>query len=269
MNDEPRMSDDMKDGDPFTPADRKESAEPRQGHTYDPAQPIPQHMVPKQPDALPHKPLKDFDSNRSVDVLKIAAFSGWGALLGMFVGMFVYKMWGWPLMPSLLGGFALGWLIPFVTATIFTGAMGNAASTIYMPTGATTPGDRQYSLAQSYVVRGRFEQAAAEYALAAQQYPEDPEPCMRLARLYRDDLRRYDEAILWFKRASEVPGVPPATDMMAMREMIEVYTHKLQQPVAALPYLAKLAAKHPGTPTGSWAKRHLTELKAELHADPS
>jgi tetratricopeptide (TPR) repeat protein len=181
----------------------------------------------------------------------------------------VNRLWGWPLMPSLVGGFAIGWLIPFVLATSFTGLMGNAAGRFYMPSGATTPGDRQYSLAQSYAVRGRFDLAAKEYERNAHEYPEDPEPCMRLARLYRDELMRYEEAIIWFKRAGEIPGVPASTDMMAMREMIEVYTHKLHQPVAALPHLAKLAARHPGTPTGNWARRHLSELKADLHAEPS
>jgi hypothetical protein len=136
-----------------------------------------------------------------------------------------------------------------------------------MPSGKSTPMDRQYSLAQSLVARGRFEDAVKEYERCAAAYPTDPEPCMRLARLHRDDLQNYDVAVTWFKRASAVVNVPPGTDIMATRELIEVYTHRLKQPVSATPHLARLAARHPGTPAAEWARRELAALKETIRED--
>ena len=57
-----------------------------------------------------------------------------------------------------------------------------------------------------------------------------------------------------------------------MYELIEVYTHRLKQPAAAVPLLARLASRHPQTPAADWVKRELALVRAEVHgdaADPS
>ena len=186
----------------------------------------------------------------------------------MFVGVYLIQVRGYSY-AWLLIGFFIGWIIPFLLSVYLSRAAGDAAATFYMPSGSSTPGDRQYSLAQSLAVRGKFDEAAAEYERCSLLYPTDPEPCMRLARLYRDELQRYDDAILWFKRASAIPSVPPGTDVAATRELIEVYTHRLRQPAAALPHMARLAARHPATPAGEWAKRELALAREQLRAEQS
>jgi hypothetical protein len=251
--------------DPFAPPVPRD-AQPRKGHVFDPVEPIPEAMQPA-PEARPRGRLKDFDTSESAYKLKSFLWSGTGAVMGMFLGMFgavkseasVSVM-----LMSMVAGFILGWTLSYLISMGVATAAANGASKMYMPSGSTTPMDRQYSLAQSYVARGRYEEAAAEYKRCAEAYPEDAEPPLRLARLYRDELERHEDAILWFKRTCAVPAVPPGTDMMAMRELIEVYTHRLRTPEAALPHLARLHARHPNTPAGEWAKRELADLKARM-----
>ncbi len=257
-----------KDHDPFAPPVPRETT-PRTGHTFDPLQPLPDHM---QPAPLPKRKrgaLKDVDTSETAFKAKAFMWSGTGAVMAMFLAMGLAIGSGHQddVVTWMIAGFFLGWAVSYIIGmSVATGA-GSGAAAIYMPSGSTTPMDRQYSLAQSYVARGRFAEAAAEYERAAVAFPTDPEPCLRLARVYRDELHQLEDAVLWFKRTCAVPNVSPGTDMMASREMIEVYTHRMRQPSAALPYLARLAARHPGTSAGEWAKKELAAMKAEMREE--
>jgi hypothetical protein len=161
----------------------------------------------------------------------------------------------------------VGWFLSYKLVLHFSEGAGKAAASIYFHSGESTPSPRQYSLAQSYVARGMYSKAAEQYAVHAAEYPTDPEPCMRLARLYRDELDKPEEAIQWFKHTSLIEGINPGTEMMALRELIEVYTHRLHRERAAAPYLARLAAAHPNAPAGVWAKQQLAAMKAAMRED--
>ncbi len=258
----------MPDDDPFAPPVPREVT-PRKGYVFDPAEPIPEAMQPPPPPPQPRGRLKDVDSSETAYKLRAAVMTFRLGILGSLLGAAVgSRMGGGAFVVMLLSvlGFFVGWGLSYLITMRVADAAGRTAASLYMPTGSSTPMDRQYSLAQSYVARGKFAEAAAEYERCSNLYPDDPEPCIRLARLYRDDLHRFDDAVLWFKRTTAVPGLPAGTDMMAMRELIEVYTHRLRTPAAALPHLARLSARHPGTTAGDWARRELAEMKAQMRA---
>lgn len=61
-----------------------------------------------------------------------------------------------------------------------------------------------FSDAQALVLRGLFQEAIDCYQGCAAEYPEDPEPCIRIARIYRDHLGSYEEAVTWVRRARNV-----------------------------------------------------------------
>lgn len=163
------------------------------------------------------------------------------------------------LLGFLLGTFAAGWL-----ATRLAETGGSIASLLYSPSGRSTPSKREYSLAESLIVRGRFFDAADELQRCAEAYPEDVEPKVRLARLYRDELQQPEDAVVWFRRALGTPLVDAGVEQSVLRELVEVYTHRLRRPREAAPWLARLAAQHAATPHGAWAKRELAELKQAM-----
>ena len=213
--------------------------------------------------------LHDRDTGETAQKFKAFVFSGFGGVVGVILGSLVGGRMGAPFAGMVIG-FIGGWLGTYLIVLGMAGRIAGAASSIYMPGGSSTPADRQYSLAQSFAVRDQFEEAAAEYQRCIAAYPEDAEPVLRLARLYRDNLQRHEDAVRWFKHVCAMPGLPAGTDIMATRELIEVYTHRLKQPAPALPHLARLAARHPQTPAGAWATRELGALKAELNrSDPA
>src|SRR5690606_6078482 len=95
-------------------------------------------------------------------------------------------------------------------------------------------------------------------------YPEDVDPKVRLARLYRDALQQPEDAVVWFRRALGTPALEAGVEQGVLRELIEVYTHRLRRPREAAPWLARLAAQHAATPHGARAKRELAELKQTM-----
>ena len=137
-------------------------------------------------------------------------------------------------------------------------------ASLYRPSGSSTPAVREYSYADSLVARGQPEQAVAAYAELTRQHPEDPEPRLRRARVLRDQLRRYDDAVAELKGLLKMSALKSETELVALREIVEIHLHKQQQSARALPYLARIAEKYAGTPTAEWARNEAREIKASM-----
>ena len=159
------------------------------------------------------------------------------------------------------------WAFMYFGTLWFAERAGSTASTLYFSSGKSTPALRQYSLAESMIARARFDEAAAELERSASQYVDDPDPCLRLARLLRDHMQRPEDAVRWFRQGISRRGCDAGTEIAASRELIEIFTHRLRTPRRALPDLARLAARHPDTPGGEWARRQLHEIKRELREE--
>lgn len=149
-----------------------------------------------------------------------------------------------------------------VQAIVRQGA--SLAGQIYNPSGSSTPAKREYSYAESLVARARYEEAAPAYELYCIEYPEEPEAYFRLARLYRDHLGQFEDAISWFRRARSDAKLTPGQELLAIQEIIEIYLQKLGTPRKAIPELALLCEKFPDTPAGQAARRELTEMRELL-----
>lgn len=145
---------------------------------------------------------------------------------------------------------------------------GALMSTIHLPSGSTRSPDRGYSRAETMAARGIYEEAVHIYETAAQERPDDPEPCLRLARLHRDETGRHEESARWFRRARRRQGASEDLDRQICRELIELYRRHMEKPRRAIPELARLAARHPDGPDGEWARREHRRLKEELVGPP-
>ena len=141
---------------------------------------------------------------------------------------------------------------------------GAVAGNIYNPTGESTPPRREYSQAESLVKRGLYAEAADAYELHTAEFPDDPEPCLRLARLYRDAIGRYDEAVTWMERAGQTGGLTSGQELMIIQELVELYTQKLRQPRKAITELALLIHRFPDAPPAANARRELAAMRELL-----
>jgi tetratricopeptide (TPR) repeat protein len=115
---------------------------------------------------------------------------------------------------------------------------------------------RGLSGAEALAARGQFDAAVAWYEDALREAPDDPTPAVHLARLYRDQLGQYQEAISWFRYARRI-GQAPAAEVTTTREIMEVFDRKLNAPERAIPELARLSDRFAAHAIGEWAREEL------------
>lgn len=157
--------------------------------------------------------------------------------------------------------FVVSFIIVMLGPVFFASRTADAVSTIYMSGGKSTPAPAQYSLADSLVARGQTDEAIEAYTLLSEDFPHDPEPRIRLARVLRDKKQDYPAAAEWFKKSFASEKMEPALEIAIIRELVEVYTHKMKTPERALPFLSRLSDKYPTHPAAEWAKREYSEIK--------
>lgn len=155
----------------------------------------------------------------------------------------------------------IAFVIVMTVPLLVSERVGRIGGSLFMPGGRGTPPVREYSLADSLVARGRFDEAVEAYALLSGDYPTDPEPRVRAARLLRDRMMRHNDAAEWFKRALAIKTLDAAVEVAILREIVELYTHKLRTPSKALPYLARLTDKHGTHPAAKWARELTADIK--------
>ncbi|MBI4420997.1 MAG: tetratricopeptide repeat protein [Gemmatimonadetes bacterium] len=201
---------------------------------------------------------RNVDAAERATLARVIVLSLAGGALGAVAGGLLYGLAGFFL------GAIIGWLFSFLVVRALMAGAGAAAGTIYAPSGDSTPHKREYSLPQSLALRGRYEEAIRAYQDCCAEFPDDPEPYIRIARLYREELGRPEDAVSWFKKARAEARLQPELEALVTQEIIEAFTYKLAAPRRAMPELARLAERFPGTREGNWAAQRLRELKEEM-----
>jgi len=186
-----------------------------------------------------------------------------GLLLGGLASLAGVSGMGWSLGTGLLvtgGTWALAFLIPLAASALG----GAAAGQIHNPSGRTTPSKREYSHAESLVARGLYQEAIDAFEVAIGDDPSDPTPYLRIARIYRDHMRRLEDAARWFKRALSEATIAPGTAHLTTRELVELFVTKMNEPRRAAPLLARMSEERAGTPAGAWATEELARIRAAM-----
>ena len=205
--------------------------------------------------------LKEVDQAQRALMFRMIGMSGLAALAGFLMGLAADAKSPGPLPWALVLPVAFG-VVAMVVIYMMVEGGGNFAATLHNPTGRSTPAEKQYSAAQALMMRGHHADAVAAYQQGIDADGSDPAPYLMIARIMRDHLGRHEDAAAWFGKVRGHPNVESGTAFLALRELVELYTHKLNQPRKALPLLAQLADSRPGTAEGDWATRELAELKA-------
>jgi tetratricopeptide (TPR) repeat protein len=205
------------------------------------------------------------DTNSAEIALRIRAAALSMVVLGLCIGggVVIHAYTGASMWLAVIAGCTAATIV-YASALYFSERGGRIGASLFSPDSHSTPPVRQYSLADSLVARGKFDEACEAYELLAQDYPDDPEPRIRLARLLRDQLQQPEAAADWFRKVIAVKNLDAATDIAVHKEISELYMHRLHAPRRALPYLAKLSSNHPDHPFGKWARDELVEIKQAM-----
>ena len=202
--------------------------------------------------------LRNVDRAEQAHFFRTLALSLSGATLGAAAGGLLFGLAGFLL------GAPMGFALVFLLSNTLAKGAGALAGTIYGASGNSTPAKREYSHPQALEARGHYQEALQAYQACCTEFPEDPEPYLRVARLYRNELHQYDDALAWFKKARAEATMTRALELLVTQEIVEIHTHKLSTPQRAIPELARLADRFPGTEAAQWARQRLGELRAAL-----
>lgn len=208
---------------------------------------------------------KDRDAFEAVTRFRLLGWSLVGAFLGFLLGVFlgVQGQAGGVLIlvMTMLGG-VMSYYVPRL---ILHGA-GRAGSTLYAPSGGSTPHKREYSLAESYAARGEYAMAVAAFEDAISEGPNDPVPYIQVARMMRDRMSDPEGAAAWFKRGLAESAMKPGQRLLTCRELVELY-ERIGKPEKAAPLLARIAAQYPDDVDGQWATEALVDIKRGMRGE--
>lgn len=184
-----------------------------------------------------------------------------GFAAGGFLGLLGGVLSGHPVLGVILGVAVVG-----LGSYAVSEMAGEAATIIYNPSGSSTPHGEHYSQAEALAVRGHYEDAVAAYQALISERPDNPETYVRIARLLRDKMGGAEDAADWFRRAlATKPAV--GVELAIVRELVELYRHKLGAPGKAVPLLARIAERFEGRPEGEWASNELTDVRRRMAAE--
>ena len=203
--------------------------------------------------------LRNVDVSAQIRLLKAKVFGGSaGGLLGLLAGGFL----GHPFLGVLLGALGVG-----LGSLLFWKRVGEAAHPFFAPAARRTTPARDYSHAEALAVRGHYDDAIAIYQEAIVEIPSDPEPYLRIAGLLTDKVSDPEEAAVWLQRAIQETELPASWEMVLVRELTELFRHRIGAPARAAPLLARIAERHEGSPDGEWARAELAEVKRLIADD--
>jgi len=205
--------------------------------------------------ARPEVKVRDVDGAARARKFKALGFALYG---GIPIGIAGGVAAGHPFLGLLLGPILI-WTVTMAVA----GMAGRVVAFFFIPSGSPTLRKTEHSKAEALAVRGEFEAAIVAYQEAILDAPRDGEPYLRIARIYRDEVKKPEEALSWFRRGLTEAELSKGQEILTQREMAELLIHHLQEPRRAAPDLARLADAYPDAAVGKWAREELARIKEE------
>ena len=205
---------------------------------------------------------RDVDAAERVMRLRAFLSSLVGAFLGFLLGIFAAAqgagVWVIPIT------MAMGWASSYFGPLWIAHLAGRAGSSVYAPSGKSTPRAKEYSLAESFIVRGQYDEATVAFQAAIEDDPTDWQPYVRIARMRRDRVSDPEGAAFWFRRAVTEAVIPSGPRMLVLKEYVELCQLRLGTPEKAAPILARIAELEADTAEGRWAAEALIEIKRAM-----
>ena len=131
--------------------------------------------------------------------------------------------------------------------------------------GASTPSVAQFSYQQSLVMQGKLDEAIASFEAIIAESPDEIEPRVRAAELYRqrpDGARRAAEL---FREAQRNPSIAPGQDIYVTNRLVDLLAGPLGDPGRAVVELRRLIERYPESRPAAHARIALARLKQSMH----
>ncbi len=209
-----------------------------------------------------HRPAADEAINRTM-VVQAGYLS---VVCWIFVALLVYRdhLTRWQGLFVALGAMPFCWYLTRVVrgasaifAERFIGGILAAGNIKYQQT---------YSIQESLIARGRFDEAAESFRVHLLEFPDDLVARMRLATLHlreRQDPAAAENELLAIRRRPHDRG----TAMYLANHLVDLYRAS-SQTGKLMAELNRMIRDWPGTPMAEGAGKLLTELKRERQALP-
>ena len=209
---------------------------------------------------------RDRDTFQDVARFRVFGWSLVGAFLGFLLGVFLRVQSGAGVI-VVVATTLIGWVASYIVPLVLLAGAGRAGSSLYAPSGSSTPHKREYSQAETFAARGEYEMAVAAFEAAIAEGPGDPVPYLHVARLQRDRLKDDQAAARWFKRCLGEATMNAGQRLLTLRELVELYETRIGTPEQVAPLLARIAAERPDERDGQWAAEALSEIKRRMRGE--
>ncbi|WP_411281411.1 hypothetical protein [Gemmatimonas sp.] len=197
----------------------------------------------------------------TVFVLTYLCFFPFGHLVGRLLGYAGDKRW--LMMPVL----ALPMVSALFAAIVAAQWMASEAFQAFLNPGGSRAPAAISSRVESLVARGRYEEAAAEFAALRATYPHDI-PLLRVeAEFHAGVGNNPQRAVQTLNQLRRVAGVPGSVERYATHRLLDLYLGVLADPGRAMVELRRMADRFPDTPDGQGALAELRRRRDHLAQD--
>ncbi|MFV2007677.1 MAG: hypothetical protein ACC667_09530 [Longimicrobiales bacterium] len=123
--------------------------------------------------------------------------------------------------------------------------------------------ESDFSYAASLAAQGYLEEALASYEKASLKPGGSSAPLLLGAQLLRKE-RRYEESVLWYRKAFDAPRVDARRATVFVRHIVEICRDHLEDPSRARPDVEALLERYPEARKLEWVHTQL-QLKGPTH----
>lgn len=125
------------------------------------------------------------------------------------------------------------------------------------------PRESDFSYEASLAIQGYVDEALASYEKASLKPGGSPAPLLLGAQLLREE-RRYEESVLWYRKAFDAPRVDARRATVFVRHIVAICQDHLEDPSRARPHVEALLERYPETQELEWVQTEL-QLKGPTH----
>ncbi len=185
-----------------------------------------------------------------------------GFLLAGLVGITGY----WTLPFALVFGVVAGLGVMFGSMKVAR-STGKAMGSVVVPSGASTPYQRQFSSQEALAAYGRVDEALMAYESELKLRPTDIALLMKTVELYLEQKVEPERAAELLRQVRRLDRAPPEKILYASHRLVDLYLGPLNDRGRAIVELRVIIDRFPGSQAATFAREGLAKLKREHHED--
>lgn len=228
--------------------------------------PSPADLLPPRPKYRPplHQRFGDDSTIAPTALYAAFALTPVFGVVGFLLADLLRLPGGWTI-PFAIGSGLLGGGLVLFLSMLIARKTGAAVGSMTLPSGATTPYQRQFSAIEALAVQGRVDEALEAFEAEVTATPHDVEVLVRTADLYLQHNRTPARAAELLRKVKTLPTAPPEKVLYASHRLVDLYLGPLGDRGRAVVELRVIIDRFPGSQAATFAREGLAKLKRELH----